>query len=112
MIYDVKEEEAKIVDILHRAKIPEAVIDTLALTAERMAFMKYQLCVCELSLSKSPGKTDLLRAYNNLLKVYLSYIEQILKAVPEDLHEEIKSTGDDVLQMVRDMRKARGRKTS
>ncbi len=107
----IQDEKERITEILKRAEIPSAVVDALSLTVERIAFMKYELSSCEYELTQNTGNAEMIRAYTNLAKVYLSYINQILAAVPDDLKDEVKGTGDDVLQIVRDMKQTR-RKTS
>jgi hypothetical protein len=112
MKYDMNQEKERIIDILKRAEIPSAVVDALTLTADRISFMRYQLMACERTLVDDPNNAEMVRAYTNLSKVYLGYINQILAAVPDNLKDEVKESGDDVLQMVRNMHKVNRRKTS
>ena len=94
MKYDMNQEKERIIDILKRAEIPSAVVDALR------------------TLVDDPNNAEMVRAYTNLSKVYLGYINQILAAVPDNLKDEVKESGDDVLQMVRNMHKVNRRKTS
>lgn len=109
MAYNIEDEKNRIISIMNRAGIPSAVVDTLSLTAEQIAFMKFQLYQCEKALVDDPNNAEMIRAYTNLAKVNLSYINQILTAVPDDLKDEVITGKDDVLQLVRDMHKSNGR---
>ena len=117
----VKQEHTRLTALLDKANVPKQQRDVLAPVIDNMAWQRVKLdetreemreasVVCE--YDNGGGQTGvrenpIFKAYINLWRAYMVGLEKFSSYLPKDMQEETASDGLNVLEQVKQMKKAK-----